>query len=92
MNFLRNIFIKLGFSNKRDHDLHAQVKRLRDLRGSLEKIMKETSSGIYKLLLTFSLFGAIDFSLKLLQGAANQFQHALPPTIIPKGNRGYKSR
>jgi hypothetical protein len=38
--------MKLGFTNKIDHDLRTQEKRLRDLTGSLERIEKAMSSDI----------------------------------------------
>jgi len=40
------MFMKIGFSNKRDHDLRKQEKRLTDLTGSLERIQKAMPSGI----------------------------------------------
>jgi len=40
------MLMKLGFSNKRDHDLQAQENHLMDLTGSLERIKKTMSSSI----------------------------------------------
>jgi hypothetical protein len=38
--------MKVGLSNKRDHDLHTDSNHLRDLIESLERIDKAISSGI----------------------------------------------
>jgi hypothetical protein len=40
------MLMKIGFSNKEDHDLRTQEKRLKDLTESLERIEKTISSGI----------------------------------------------
>ena len=42
--------MKLVFSDKRDHDLRTDSKRLKDLRGNFDRMKKTISSGIYVLL------------------------------------------
>lgn len=55
-----NMHMKSEFSNKWAHDLCTHPNRLRDFRGSFDKIKKATSLGIK--VLTLSFVRAIDFS------------------------------
>jgi len=45
--------MKIGFWNKRDHDFRTHVNLVSDLIGSLERIEKVRSSGMWEELLTF---------------------------------------
>ena len=60
--------MKLGFSNKQDHDLHTQLNRFKDLRGNLDIMENARSSWIW--LLTFS---AVTESVDFIIFAENGF-------------------